>query len=116
METMIHESALAVIGVISLLGLGILSPPCRAWVHVLLGNYTTAAEIYERRLTRHPQRLHLYLKLAALYMLAGRCDEHALTAYRIIRQISHAIQKSAEINPVASRNAHRWICSTPVAI
>jgi hypothetical protein len=113
METIIYKGALMVLGVIALLGLAILSPLCRAWIHALLGNYTAAANIYERRLARHPHRLHLYLRLAVLYMLAGRRDEPALTAYRIIGEISRAIQISPEINPV---NNHSWNCSTPVVL
>jgi tetratricopeptide (TPR) repeat protein len=113
METMIREFVFAVIGVLALLGLVRLSPLFRVWVYALLGNYTAAAKIYEQRLTRRPYHLHLYVKLAALYLLADRRDERALRAYRISWEILQAIQNSIKINP---DNNDNWTCSTPVAI
>lgn len=107
---MIRESALAVIGMVLLLGMAILSPLCRAWVHALLGNYAAAAKIYEKRLTRHPQRLHLYVRLAALYILAGRRDERALEAYQMVWQISRAVREFMKTNPVVAQNAQRLTC------
>jgi len=76
------------------LGVGIVValPIPRAWLLVLCGNYAAATEIYENRLARQPNRLPLYLTLANLYLLAGRQDERALIAYRVVLQMRLATQ------------------------
>lgn len=104
MDTIFYKGTLMALGAVAVVGLAMLLPRCRAWMHVLLGNYMAAAAIYERRLARHPHRFHLYLKLAGLYILAGRRDAPALTAYRIIWEISQAIKISVESKPVNNGN------------
>jgi len=68
-----------------------LLPMPRAWILALCGNYEAAIRIYEKKLARYPSQLHLYLRLAPLYLLAGRRDANALIAYRIFLQIHFAV-------------------------
>lgn len=65
-------------------------PIFRAWCHVLCGNYEAAIRIYEKRLAENPAHLRLYLTLANLYLLAGRRDARAVTAYAMMRLLHSA--------------------------
>ncbi|NUM75992.1 hypothetical protein HUU40_16640 [candidate division KSB1 bacterium] len=79
MEVYLHAAVAIVLlscGCIALL------PTVRARWHHLRGNYAAAAEIYERLLARHPERLQLYPALAEIYLLLPRADEHALQVFR----------------------------------
>ena len=67
-------------------------PIPRAWLLALCGKYAAATEIYEQQLARRPHQLPLYLTLANLYLLAGRQDERALIAYRVVLQMRLATQ------------------------
>ena len=75
-------------------------PAFRAWIHVFSGNYAAAIQIYEKRLARQPHRLPLYLTLANLYLLAGRRDRRARTAYAMIRLLHLVSHHREEDSPI----------------
>lgn len=82
----------------------VLLPIPRAWLLALCGKYAAATEIYENQLARRPHHLPLYLTLANLYLLAGRHDERALVAYRVVLQVrlaTHHLQalKNSDMKP-----------------
>lgn len=87
-----RRGALTMLLALPLLAFPLLAPAPRAWFYILRGDYDTAARIYEKALARHPHRVSLYLKLANLYLLAGRRDRRAMTAYammRLLHLVSH---------------------------
>jgi tetratricopeptide (TPR) repeat protein len=86
------KAAFAVLIVLAGFGLILCLPIPRAWLLALCGNYAAATEIYENQLARKPNHLPLYLTLANLYLLAGRRDERALIAYRVVCQLRMATQ------------------------
>ncbi|NUM75993.1 tetratricopeptide repeat protein [candidate division KSB1 bacterium] len=77
-------------------------PTFRAWLHALGGNYDAAIRIYEKKVARQPSHLRLYLTLAHLYLLAGRHDQRAVTAYVMIRLLHFASSNAAKNAPVAT--------------
>lgn len=85
-------------------------PIPRAWLLALCGNYAAATEIYENQLARKPNHLPLYLTLANLYLLAGRQDERALIAYRMVWQLrmaTHHLQASKRLDLSPRRTGQR---------
>ncbi|MDZ7291529.1 MAG: tetratricopeptide repeat protein [candidate division KSB1 bacterium] len=95
---------LIVVVVFPLAGIFALSPALRARMHVLRGNYLIAAQLYEKILQRHPERLKLYPLLANIYLLLGRYDEQALKIYKTIAQLNIATHKRDEINAIVAQN------------
>lgn len=90
-----EDLSFAVVIAGSLFVLLIAWPTSRAWLYVLSGNYDEAIRIYEEKITRRPSHLRLYLTLANVYLLAGRNDQRALTAYTVMRLLhlaSHNVQ------------------------
>ena len=86
------------------LGFIALSPAARARLHLLRGNYTTAAQTYEKILARHPDRLKLYPPLAKIYLRQNRRDENAMKIYKTILQSNLATGQRDEINAVVAQN------------
>jgi len=86
-------------------GIVVALPIPRAWLLALCGNYAAATEIYENQLARKPNHLPLYLALANLYLLAGRRDERALIAYRVVLQMRLATQHLQSLKRFDSRPA-----------
>lgn len=78
-----------------LLAFLLLAPAPRAWFYTLRGDYE-AARICEKTLARHPHRVSLYLKLANLYLLAGRRDRRAMTAYAMMRLLRLVFRRHEE--------------------
>jgi tetratricopeptide (TPR) repeat protein len=92
-------------GLIVLAALGLIgfSPAARARLHLLRGNPADAAQIYEKMLQRHPERVKLYLPLANIYLNLGKRDEHAMRAYKMILQLNLATRHREEINTIVAQ-------------
>lgn len=74
--------------VIPVIGLLIFSPTTRARIQLLRGNYTNAGLIYEKILTRNPDRVKLYPTLANIYLLSGRQDPTAINVYKTVLRLN----------------------------
>jgi len=68
------------------------------------GDLLAAAQIYEKILLRHPERVRLYPILANLYLLLRRQDEAAMKIYKAILNLNIATQKHEEINALVAQN------------
>lgn len=92
-------------GVIALFALGAIgfSPVTRARLHLLRGNPAAAAQIYERLLKLHPERVKLYLPLANIYLNLGKRDERAMRAYKTILYLNLATRQREEINSIVAQ-------------
>lgn len=95
---------LAAIALFPLIGYAVFSPTARARLHLLRGNLLAAAQIYEKILLRHPERVRLYPILANLYLLMRRQDESAMKIYKAILNLNIATQKREEINALVAQN------------
>jgi len=96
--------AVAATFLFSLLGFIALSPATRARFHLLRGKYTAAAQIYERILARHPNRVKLYSLLANIYLLMGRRDEQAMKIYKMILQLNLTLGNRDEVSAIVAQN------------
>jgi tetratricopeptide (TPR) repeat protein len=96
-------SAFAGLIVLAALGLIGFSPAARARLHLLRGNPADAAQIYEKMLQRHPERVKLYLPLANIYLNLGKRDERAMRAYKMILQLNLATRHREEINTIVAQ-------------
>ncbi|MGH7595178.1 MAG: tetratricopeptide repeat protein [bacterium] len=92
-------------GLIVLTALGLIgfSPAARARLYLLRGNPADAAQIYEKMLQRHPERVKLYLPLANIYLNLGKRDERAMRAYKMILQLNLATRHREEINTIVAQ-------------
>jgi tetratricopeptide (TPR) repeat protein len=99
------NAGLAFAGLILLSALGVLgfSPAARARLHLLRGNPAAAAQIYERMLQRHPERVKFYLPLAHIYLALGKRDERAMQAYKTILHLNLATRNREEINSIVAQ-------------
>ncbi|MGH7450835.1 MAG: tetratricopeptide repeat protein, partial [bacterium] len=95
---------LAALVVLPLLGFLIFSPELNAQLHLLRGNYTAAAQIYEKTLTRYPKKVKLYPLLANIYLLLGRNDESAIKVYKTVLQLNLATRHRDEISTIVAQN------------
>jgi len=82
----------------------VFSPGVRAETLLLLGITTRAMRIYEKLLTKHPEKLKLYLKLADIYLLLGRQDEGALKVFTKVLKLRLATPNLGQIRSVIARN------------
>ncbi|MCI0692944.1 hypothetical protein L0337_13185 [candidate division KSB1 bacterium] len=89
--------------VLTALGLIGLSPAARARLHLLRGNPADAAQIYEKMLQRHPERVKLYLPLSNIYLNLGKHDERAMRAYKMVLQLNLATRHREEINTIVAQ-------------
>ncbi len=92
--------AMAALGMLIWLGFIVFSPTARARWHLFRCNYTTAAEIYERLLARHPGRLKLYCILAEIYLLLPRNDAQALKVFKKVMQFNLDTPNREEIDTI----------------
>ena len=95
---------LAAIVAFPLIGYAAFSATARARLQLLRGNLLAAAQIYEKILLRHPERVRLYPILANLYLLLRRQDEAAMKIYKAILNLNIATQKHEEINALVAQN------------
>jgi len=103
-SSFIVGGAIAATLLFPLLGFIALSPATRARFHLLRGKYTAAAQIYERILVRHPNRVKLYSLLASIYLLMGRRDEQAMKIYKMILQLHLTSGNREEISSIVAQN------------
>ena len=89
--------------VLPLIGLAAFSKSTRARLHLLRGDLTAAAQLYEQILTRHPERVKLYPILANLYLLIQRHDEQAMKIYKAVLNLNIATQRRDEINALVAQ-------------
>ncbi|MCG3121137.1 MAG: hypothetical protein ALAOOOJD_04115 [bacterium] len=86
------------------LGFIVFSSSTRARLHLLRGNLLAAAQLYEKILARHPDRVKLYPLLANIYLLMHRQDERAMKIYQAVLNLNIATQKRDEINAIVAQN------------
>jgi tetratricopeptide (TPR) repeat protein len=86
-----------------LIGIIAFSKSTRARLHLLRGNLTAAAQLYEQILARHPERVKLYPILANLYLLIQRHDEQAMKIYKAVLNLNIATQRRDEINALVAQ-------------
>jgi tetratricopeptide (TPR) repeat protein len=104
LESLYLPGAIAVCIVVPLFGFVMCSPIVKARFYLLKGDYSTAAQIYEKVLARNPQRVRLYPALANLYLLMGRHDEHALKVYKTILQLNLTTNNRDEITATVGQH------------
>lgn len=90
--------------VLPVIGFFALSPSGRAQLHLLRGNYAAAAQVYEKALARHPERIKLYPPLGRIYLVLGRRDGQAIKIYKMILQLQLDVERHAEINTIVAQN------------
>jgi tetratricopeptide (TPR) repeat protein len=95
--------ALAAILLLPAIGLFFFSATSRARFQFLRGNYVRAAQIYERYLTQHPNKVKLYVKLANIYLISGRDDDRALKVFKTIINLNLAPQMHPQINSILAQ-------------
>jgi tetratricopeptide (TPR) repeat protein len=98
----IAATIFAVVG-LPVLGITIFSPNARARIHFLKGNYLKAAQIYERILAKHPEKLKIYTTLANIYLLLGRNDERAFRVFTMLINLNLAPHLHGQINSVMTQ-------------
>lgn len=96
----------ALVALVMLPALGVMafSATTRARLHLLRGNLLAAAQLYEKILLRHPDRVKLYPLLANIYLLMQRQDERAMKIYQTVLNLNIATQKRDEINAIVAQN------------
>ncbi|MGH7496311.1 MAG: tetratricopeptide repeat protein [bacterium] len=95
---------LATIVALPVLGFMVFSPGMRARYYVLRCDYLAAVQVYERLLTRHPQRTRIYPALANLYLLLGQKDERALKVFKTVLQLNLATPHRDHINAIVAEH------------
>lgn len=96
-------SAVVAVVVLPVFGFIVLSPTSRARLQYLRGNYMKAAQLYERILSKHPERLKIYTTLANIYLMLGRNDDRALRVFKMLIDLNLAKHIHPQINSVLSQ-------------
>lgn len=78
-------------------------PTTRARFLQWRGNDVAAAEIYEKKLTKSPHRVKLYLALAKIYLRMGKTDEGAMKIYKTILQLNLATHEREKFNTIVAQ-------------
>ena len=99
-----YFGSVAALIVLPLLGFAAFSPATRARLHLMRGNYADAAQIYEKWLGRHPDKVKHYAALANIYLLLGRHDDNALKAYKMVLQLNLTTTKRDEMSTIVAQN------------
>lgn len=103
-STMLYfGGALAAVVVLPAIGVLFFSATSRARFQFLRGNYLRAAQIYERLLTQHPDKVKLYVKLANIYLISGRDDDRALKVFKVIVSLNLAPHIHPQINSIITQ-------------
>lgn len=97
------SGAIAAIILFPLIGFAALSPATRARLQLLRGNFLAAAQIYEKILSRRPDRVKLYPLLANIYLIIRRHDAQAMKIYQAVLNLNIATQKREEINAIVAQ-------------
>jgi hypothetical protein len=72
---------------------------CRLWC----GDHQGAAQIYEKILRKHPERVKFYPPLANIYLHLGRDDAPAMKVYKAILRLNLAAPNRQEINMMVAQ-------------
>ncbi len=96
--------AAAAIAVLLVLGGVATSPAVRARYHVMRGDYPAAIRVYEKVLSRRPNRVKFYPALANLYLLLDRRDEKALKVFKTVLQLNLDTRQRDHINAIVAQN------------
>jgi len=96
--------AIAALVIFPLIGVAALAPATRARFYLLRGNLLAAAQLYEKILSRRPDRVKLYHLLANIYLLMRRHDEQAMKIYKTVLNLNLATQRRDEINAIVAQN------------
>lgn len=107
---------MAALGTLILLGFVMFSLSVRARWHLFRCNYTAAAEIYERLLARHPDRLKLYSILAEIYLLLPRNDAQALKVFKKVLQFNLETPNREEIDAIVVQSYLKNDCADAEAV
>lgn len=78
-------------------------PTTRARFLQWRGNDLAAAEIYEKRLTKSPHRVKLYLALAKIYLRMGKTDGSAMKIYKTILQLNLATHEREKFSAIVAQ-------------
>lgn len=90
--------------VLPMLGVILLSTDLRARFYLFRGRNAEAAQLYEKKLARHPGKTGLYAKLANAYLLLGRRDEQALKVYKMVLQLKLRTKNYDAINALVAQS------------
>lgn len=85
-----------------LIGFFFFSPTSRARYHLWRNDHEAAAQIYEKMLVRHPNRVKHYPALANIYLRQDRRDERAMKVYKTVLQLNLATNDREEINSIVA--------------
>lgn len=78
-------------------------PTTRARLLQWRGNDLAAAEIYEKRLSKSPHRVKLYLALAKIYLRMGKTDGNAMKIYKTILQLNLATHEREKFSAIVAQ-------------
>ncbi len=90
-------------GLMAVLSMLFLLPINHARWHMFRRNYPAAAKVYEKLLTRQPKRVGLYPRLADIYLMQGREDDHALKVFRMVAQLNLATPNRDRIDAIVTQ-------------
>jgi len=82
-----------------------LSPTAHVKYHIFFQNLDKAIKIYEKLLSKRPERLKLYPKLAELYLLKGKTSERAIKVFEMTVRLKLFTPKFDEISAALSKHA-----------
>jgi tetratricopeptide (TPR) repeat protein len=95
---------LANVALLAIWGIVISWPHARACCRLWRGDDEGAAQVYEKILQRHPQRVQFYSPLADIYLLLGRNDARAIKVYKTVLQLNLAKAQREEINAMVTQS------------
>lgn len=96
---------LACIAVLAIWGMALAWPHARVCYRLWRGDDEGAAQVYEKILQRHPQRVQFYSPLADVYLLSGRNDARAIKIYKAVLQFNLGSKANRqEINAMVTQN------------
>ncbi len=83
-------------------GVYLFSPTVRARLYLIQGNYLKAADVYEKVLSKKPEKVALYPILANIYLLENRRDPRAIQVFEMVLKLNLLTSRTAEINSIVS--------------
>ncbi len=79
------------------------SPTARARFYMLQKRYDKAGQIYERMLKSNPDKVHLYITLANIYINENRQDEYALKVFKKVVDADLSDELKNQLQPIVNR-------------
>ncbi|KAA3616097.1 MAG: hypothetical protein DWQ05_10130 [Calditrichaeota bacterium] len=98
------SSVILSIILVPLLGFLAVSPALRVRFLLAKKKYVAAAQIYEKILIKHPNRINIFPKLAHIYLLAGRKDDQAIKIYKMIMHLNLSAEYHSQISSILTQN------------